>query len=426
MRIAYFSPLNPQPTGISDYSEELLPYLARHATLDLFVDSYQPTNPAIVDRFDVLDYRHFPAAQRRRRYDVCLYHMGNSPFHGYVYDALVRVPGITVLHDYVLFKFFKAASLECRQPAAYLREMGYCYGRQGLDSAHRAMIHGQPFSDYDYPLVNRVVDASLGLIVHSEFLRKLIAQFRPAKPVGKVNHHLSLKALKEGSFEPGPLRASLGLGGDQFVVASFGRLAPNKRLDVLLRACARLRHDVPHAACLLVGETVPPYDVGACIEELGLEGRVVLTGHLGLDEFQRALTAADVCVALRRPTAGETSGSLIRMMGAGKPVIVSDAGAFSELPDDCCIKIGVGEAEEDVLLAHLLELARDPVLRERIGSRARHHVETHHRLDDSARGYLAFIERCLGIMGGRGSWPTVPTHYPGSVLSGVREHADRV
>ena len=27
MRLAYFSPLNPQPSGISDYSEELLPYL---------------------------------------------------------------------------------------------------------------------------------------------------------------------------------------------------------------------------------------------------------------------------------------------------------------------------------------------------------------------------------------------------------------
>jgi hypothetical protein len=36
-RIAYFSPLGPDPSGISDYSEELLPHLARHWDMDLFV-----------------------------------------------------------------------------------------------------------------------------------------------------------------------------------------------------------------------------------------------------------------------------------------------------------------------------------------------------------------------------------------------------
>jgi hypothetical protein len=39
MRLAYFSPINPVQSGISDYSEELLPYLAdAGADLDLFID----------------------------------------------------------------------------------------------------------------------------------------------------------------------------------------------------------------------------------------------------------------------------------------------------------------------------------------------------------------------------------------------------
>ena len=38
MLLAYFSPLNPQPSGISDYSEELLPQLAEGADITLFVD----------------------------------------------------------------------------------------------------------------------------------------------------------------------------------------------------------------------------------------------------------------------------------------------------------------------------------------------------------------------------------------------------
>ncbi len=55
MRLAYFSPLNPQPSGISDYSEELLPYLAAQAEITLFVDGFEPTNRAIRDRFTYHD-----------------------------------------------------------------------------------------------------------------------------------------------------------------------------------------------------------------------------------------------------------------------------------------------------------------------------------------------------------------------------------
>ena len=38
MKIAYFSPLPPQRTGVADYSKELLPALASRAEVDLWVD----------------------------------------------------------------------------------------------------------------------------------------------------------------------------------------------------------------------------------------------------------------------------------------------------------------------------------------------------------------------------------------------------
>ncbi len=394
MRIAYFSPLNPQPTGIADYSEELLPHLARHAELDLFVDDYQPNNPAIVEQFAVFHYRRFPVLRKQRRYNACLYHMGNHPSHRYIYDTLLHYPGITVLHDYVLYRFFRSTTLESGNPAAYVREMGYCYGWQGFDLAHRAMHCIQAFPDYLHPLVDRVVDASLGIIVHNEYMRSRTARSHPNVPIAKVNHHLSLKALEDPP-DPNQVRASLGLRDAQFIVASFGHIAPTKRTDVVLRAFARFRRAFPQAVYLLVGTIVPPYDVRGLVRELALENAVMLTGHVGIADFQRYMTIPDVCVNLRHPTAGETSGSLIRTMGTGKPVIVSDTGAFSELPDDCCVKVRVGPGEEDSLLAHLLALARDPVLRQRIGHNAQRHVQTHHRIEDSAREYTTFIEQYL-------------------------------
>ena len=46
------------------------------------------------------------------------------------------------------------------------------------------------------------------------------------------------------------------------------------------------------------------------------------------------MAACDVLVNLRYPTMGETSGSVIRALGLAKPLLVSDVGWFSELPDD--------------------------------------------------------------------------------------------
>ena len=55
MKLAYFSPLGPQRSGISDYSEELLPHLAAGAEITLFVDGFHPLNRELTARFAVRD-----------------------------------------------------------------------------------------------------------------------------------------------------------------------------------------------------------------------------------------------------------------------------------------------------------------------------------------------------------------------------------
>ena len=73
MRIAYFSPLPPARSGIADYSAALLTELTRHAEVTTFTE-----RPASFD----------PAA-----YDVCLYQVGNNPFHFAPYEMALEYPG---------------------------------------------------------------------------------------------------------------------------------------------------------------------------------------------------------------------------------------------------------------------------------------------------------------------------------------------
>ncbi len=390
MRIAYFSPLNPMPSGISDYSEELLPYLARHAHIDLFIDVYEPSNREIVDSFSIFHHWDFERLARERRYDMCLYQMGNSPYHEYIYHQLLRHPGVTVLHDFVLHHFLQSITVGRGDLIGYIREMGYSYGVEGMVRARRMFAGKEQVPRYRYPLCERVVDSSLGIIVHSDYVARQLDGIRPGIRMAKVNQHLSLRKLPSLT----DARSSLGLG-DQFVVASFGRIDPVKRIEVILRAFARLRQKRANAIYLLVGESVPPYRVEDRIHELGLEGAVKVTGYVNMDAFQAYIAACDVGINLRFPTAGETSASVIRLMGAGKPVIVSDVGWFVELPDDCCLKVEPGDREEEALLGYMEFLAANEGARQELGTTARAYIEENHSLVGSAQGYIAFIRDIL-------------------------------
>jgi glycosyltransferase involved in cell wall biosynthesis len=318
-------------------------------------------------------------------------------YHAGIYEMLLRYPGITVLHEYLLHHLVRGMTLVRGDLAGYIEEMRYAYGRTGQAMARRSLDTGIPLDVWTYPLFERVVDASRGILVHNDCTARRVLASRPLTPIARVPHHLSLGDLGhlEGAGpSPAELRARFGIAPDAFVVGSFGFITPAKRLDVSLHAFARLRREVPGAVYLLVGEVSPYYDFGSVLTP-ELSPGVVVAGRVGIDDFLRLMQVPDVTINLRYPSAGETSGTLIRLLGTGKPVIVSDTGAFSEIPDDCCAKVDLDETEEELLLAYLRRLAADEELRRRLGDNARRHVLTHHTLDGSARGYADFVHQIV-------------------------------
>ncbi len=390
MKVAYFSPLNPIRSGISDYSEELLERLAGYGTFDLFVDDYRPSASWLYDEFKVKDYRSFRENKGDNDYDINVYHVGNNDNHAYIWKMLQDHPGLTVLHEPILHHFVFSQTVGNNRVDQYLRELDYSYNSMRPHIVKATLEARDEDSWYDYPLIERIVDSSLGIVVHSEFARGIVLEASPRAPVRKIASHYAPPAA-DAMRTPGRMRESLGFGKDDFVVGSFGYITYSKRIHVLLEAVSAMKGAGCRVKLLLVGEQMPGCDARVMAEERGLERDVVLTGFVDTLTFWEYITVPDVCVALRYPSAGETSGSVIKMMGSGRAVVLSDNQAFSEFPDDCCVKVPVGGQETEELTKNLIRLMEDPAARARLGAQAKRYIETHHDIEVSARSYAEFM-----------------------------------
>ena len=393
-RIAYCSPVNPAPSGIADYSEELLPYLGQYATLTLFIeDGLKPTNPQLEAHLEVLPLRRLERELRRHPDTALVYHMGNSPAHAGIWRQAQRWPGVVVLHDFVLHHFMLWYAANVRHDIQqYVRAMGERYGEAGAHMA-QLMIRSR-FTDaaFAFPCCEPVLAAARGLLVHSQFVQNQVATLQPTMPVAVV----PMGVPPPTTTDRAAARARLGLPPTVSVLASFGHLNAWKRVEPALRAVAALRAEGLDARYLLVGSVSPNYDLAGLIARARLGDAVTITGYVPRTQFDDYVAAADLCLNLRFPTGGETSASLLRLLGAGRPTLVSAVGAFAELPPGTAAQVDPGPAEGEQILAYCRLLLRQPALAAALGAQAKAFVAAEHTLAGAALGYARFLARMYG------------------------------
>ncbi len=367
MRLAFVSPLPPSKSGIADYSAALLEHLRELAEVEVVSQT--------------------PARFRPERFDLILYQVGNNPCHGFVYELALKHPGVVVMHEANLHHLLADLTIRRGDWDAYLRELEYDGGRQAL--AHGCRVRaGEVGPDYEgVPLMRRLLEASRAVIAHSRFTAQRVRQAGFRGPLARIPHGAWIPQADRMAY-----RARLGLEESTPLVGIFGFLKPYKRIAESLRAFRRLVRLEPRARMILAGEPHPDLPLPPLIRSLDLGGEVRLLGFTPIEDFTGYLAACDIVLNLRYPTVGETSGSLLRALGLGKAVLVSDVGAFSELPDEICLKVPLGPEEEDLIFEYLNLLVSRPHLARELGQRARQWVERECRWDLVARKYAAFLE----------------------------------
>ena len=233
MRVAYFSPMPPESSGIADYSALLVPALREHLEVE------------VVKR---------GAKRPPRGTDLAVYHIGNNPeAHGWILDALRRMPGLVVLHDFVLHHLVAGVTIGRRDGHGYLDAMERGHGVVGRLLAHGVLDKRLPplweARPEDFPLTGEVLSLATGLVVHSHYVEEHARGAGFEGPIAR------------GPTRRGRCQVSLPRTSPAGRSSGVRNVYQSKRAPELLEAFARVHGDHPDARLLLVGATSPGFDL---------------------------------------------------------------------------------------------------------------------------------------------------------------------
>ena len=374
-RIAMFTPLPPLQNGIADYSVKIICELSQYFEIDVYIDAnYIPDSNVISSQNNI--YVHTEFSKRHENYDAIIYKIGNNPDHTYMVPYALQYPGIIVLHDFKLgyLRSFLSKKMQ-----------NYCDQNCEVNSTFNMEDQENPFNLY-------LLKPAKGVIVHSIYSALGILEQDFSKRIFVISHFAELEI---SSPEPLKLRQKYQLE-DEIVFASFGFVTVTKRITCALMAFSQIVKKYPqkkfHYFIVGKADADQETEINKVIKENHLEKMVTLTGYTELKTFEEYVEIADICINLRYPYGGETSGTLSRILGKGKPCIVTDIGAFSELPDSCCIKIPYNSKSEINDICDAIEkLLNNMELRIQMGKNGVSYVHNHLSLHNIGEEYKKAI-----------------------------------
>jgi glycosyltransferase involved in cell wall biosynthesis len=177
----------------------------------------------------------------------------------------------------------------------------------------------------------------------------------------------TIDPAQTAGLDPRAARTRYGIPADRPLLVTVSRLAPEKSVDMVLRAFQQVS-DPPGAYLLVVGGGPSAASLEALARELGIGERVRFSGALPHEGALEVMAGADLFVFASQT---ETQGLvLVEAMAAGVPVVAIGVAGAAEVVADGESGLLVSPGSE-ALAAGMGRLLADPTLRGQLGRRGK-------------------------------------------------------
>lgn len=189
----------------------------------------------------------------------------------------------------------------------------------------------------------------------------------------------------------------LGLPGE-YGIGMFGRVRPQKGVDLLVEAAIPLLREDPGPTVVIVGETTPKYrefqeSLQQKIAAAGLEDRIIFLGKRPSTELPGLFQGMSLVAALSR---NEGFGlTVLEAMASGCAVLASQAGAWSDIVTEGVHGSLVPCDDPEATRAGLARLIAHPESLERMGRAGRTHAEENYSITREAEALCDYYRQQL-------------------------------
>ena len=171
-------------------------------------------------------------------------------------------------------------------------------------------------------------------------------------------------------------------------VGLVGRLAPEKGVDLFLRAAAKVLLELPHTKFFVVGDGPDRAKLESLIEQLGIGENARLLGRT--DDMPAFYQSLDLLVSASRQEGLPIA--LLEGMASGLPLVATAVGAVPTIVHDDHTGILTPAENVDALAQAITKLLLDPMLRKRYGTAASALIAEDYSADRMTRDYLSLYE----------------------------------
>jgi len=375
-KLAIFSPLPPTRSGISDYSIDLGLALSEYFNITYVIDdNVSFPNKNLINFAEIIKLNQWN--EKNKKDYLIFYQMGNNPYHSYIYDEIIKQPGFVLLHDYSLHHLVLDRS---RTHANEFHDLISDKIPNYFEYYFEKSIGMPEIFKFIIPLNEKIIEKSIGVIVHSKSSFDKIKEKFPRKSLLQINFPVILdhQYSKQDLIN---LRNKHKLKQDDFIISSFGFVTPPKQIPLILYSLSLLKKELKNIKYLIVGEVHESINIKKLIKQYQLNNIVEVIGYTDLLVFEEYIKLSDLIITLRYPSAGETSAVLLRALAYGKANIVFDYDSFGDFPNDILLKIPLNTYDPFSLADSIKTMYMNKDLKQSYEINSKDYIHSHHDIE---------------------------------------------